>query len=150
RSSAGRVVPLQEGFWDASESAMAPSDSAAVLQIATLADRLAGTIGAIEDAFGIVAPHADVRLTGCAALGTLRAVIAGATAGETAAVTARIRALVDEVGGSVVVARGPVELRRAVDPGGPIEPRAPAPMRARRDQFGPGRLLNPGRYVGGL
>src|SRR5262245_35950935 len=150
RSSAGRVVPLPEGFWDASESAMAPPKRAAVLQVATLADRLAGTIGAIEDAFGIVAPHADVRLAGCAALGTLRAVIAGATAAETAAVTTRIRALVDEVGGSVVIARGPVELRRAVDPWGPVAPQPLALMRALRDEFDPGRVLNPGRYVGGL
>src|SRR5499426_955046 len=150
RSSAGRVVPLPAGFWDASESAMAPPESAAVLQVATLADRLAGTIGAIEDAFGIVAPHADVRLAGCAPLGTLRAVVASATAAETAAVTARIRALVDEVGGSVVVARGPVELRRAVDPWGPVSPQPLALMRALRDEFDPGRVLNPGRYVGGL
>ena len=150
RSSTGRVVPLPEGFWGAAESAMAPNESAAVLHVATLADRLAGTIGAIEDAFGIVAPHADVRLAGCAPLGTLRAVVAGATAAETAAVTARIRALVDEVGGSVVVARGPFELRRAIDPWGPVEPQALALMRALRDEFDPGRVLNPGRYVGGL
>jgi glycolate oxidase FAD binding subunit len=150
RSSAGRVVPLPEEFWRAAESAMAPTEGATVLHIAALADRLAGTIGAIEDAFGIVAPAADVRLAGCAALGTLRAVVRGATAAETAAVTTRIRALADEVEGSVVVARGSVELRRAVDPWGPVEPQALALMRALRDEFDPGRVLNPGRYVAGL
>ena len=150
RSSAGRVVALPEGFWGAAESATAPPESAAVLHVATLADRVAGTIGAIEDAFGIVSPHADVRLTGCAALGTLRAVVAGATVAEIAAVTARIRALVDEVGGSVLVARGPTELRRAIDSWGTVEPQALALMRALRDEFDPGRVLNPGRYVGGL
>jgi glycolate oxidase FAD binding subunit len=129
---------------------MVPPESATVLHVAALADRLAGTIGAVEDAFGVVAPAADVRLSGCAALGTLRVVVGGATAPETAAVTARIRALVDEVGGSVVVARGSVELRRAVDPWGPVEPQALALMRALRDEFDPGRVLNPGRYVGGL
>ena len=150
RSSAGRILPLPEGFWRAAESAMVPPESATVLHVAALADRLAGTIGAVEDAFGVVAPAADVRLSGCAALGTLRVVVGGATAPETAAVTARIRALVDEVGGSVVVARGSVELRRAVDPWGPVEPQALALMRALRDEFDPGRVLNPGRYVGGL
>jgi glycolate oxidase FAD binding subunit len=150
RSSAGRILPLPEGFWRAAESAMVPPESATVLHIAALADRLAGTIGAVEDAFGVVAPAADVRLSGCAALGMLRVVVGGATAPETAAVTARIRALVDEVGGSVVVARGSVELRRAVDPWGPVEPQALALMRALRDEFDPGRVLNPGRYVGGL
>ena len=150
RSSAGRIVPLPQGFWRAAESAMVPPESATVLHVAALADRLAGTIGAVEDAFGVVAPAADVRLSGCAALGMLRVVVGGATAPETAAVTARIRALVDEVGGSVVVARGSVELRRAVDPWGPVEPQALALMRALRDEFDPGRVLNPGRYVGGL
>ena len=50
----------------------------------------------------------------------------------------------------VVIASGPVELRRAVDPWGPIEPGALALMRALRDEFDPKRVLNPGRYVGGL
>jgi len=118
--------------------------------VASLADRLAGTVGAIEEAFRTVAPQADVRLSGCAALGTFRVVVSGAGVAETAAVTMRLRALVAEVEGSVVVARGPVELRRAVDPWGPIEPRALALMRSLRDEFDPGRVLNPGRYVGGL
>jgi glycolate oxidase FAD binding subunit len=37
-----------------------------------------------------------------------------------------------------------------VDPWGPVEPRALALMRAVRDEFDPGHVLNPGRYVGGL
>ena len=64
--------------------------------------------------------------------------------------TTRLRALVAEVGGSVVVAHGPVALRRAVDAWGPVEPGAFALMRALRDEFDLGRVLNPGRYVGGL
>jgi len=149
-SSAGRLVPLPEGFWGEVESAMAPLESSTVLHVASLADRLAGTIGAIEDAFRIVAPRAEVRLSGCAALGTLRVVVSGATAAESAAVTTRVRALVAEVGGSVVIARGSIELRRSVDPWGPVEPHALALMHALRDEFDPGRVLNPGRYVGGL
>ena len=150
RSSAQRVLPLADGFWSQAESAMAPPPGAAVLHVASLADRLAGTVGAIEEAFRTVAPQADVRLSGCAALGTFRVVVSGAGVAETAAVTTRLRALVAEVDGSVIVARGPVELRRAVDPWGPIEPRALALMRSLRDEFDPGRVLNPGRYVGGL
>ncbi len=149
-SSAGRIVPLPDGFWSQAEAAMAPSQSSTVLHVAALSDRLAGTVGAIEDAFGTVAPRAEVRLSGCAALGTLRVLVSGATASETAAVTMRVRALVAEVGGSVVIARGSVELRRSVDPWGPVEPQALALMRALRDEFDPGRVLNPGRYVGGL
>src|SRR5262245_34297287 len=77
RSSAGRVVPLQEGFWDASESAMAPSDSAAVLQIATLADRLAGATGAVEDGLGFVEADGGVRLAGCVGMSTVSGGIRG-------------------------------------------------------------------------
>ena len=150
RSSGRRIVPLPDGFWSKPDAAMAPPPGSAVLQVAALSDRLAGTIGAIEDAFRIASPAAEVRLSGCAALGTLRVVVSGARVAETAAVTSRMRALVDEVGGSVVVARGPAELRRAVDAWGPVEPGAFALMRALRDEFDAGRVLNPGRYVGGL
>jgi glycolate oxidase FAD binding subunit len=150
RSGRRPVVPLPEGFWRRAESAMVAPPGSTVLHVASLADRLAGTIGAIEDAFRTVAPGADVRLSGCAALGTLRVVVGGAGIAETAAVTRRVRALVAEVEGSVIVARGAVDLRKAVDPWGPVEPRALALMRAVRDEFDPGHVLNPGRYVGGL
>src|SRR5215831_17659346 len=149
-ASAGRIVPMPEEFWSRAESAMGPPPGSTVLHVAALADRLAGTVGAIEEAFRTVAPRADVRLCGSASLGTLRAVVSDAGVAETVAVTTRLRALVAEVGGSVVIARGPVELRRAVGAWGPVEPRAFALMRALRDEFDPARVLNPGRYVGGL
>jgi FAD/FMN-containing dehydrogenase len=150
RSSGRRIVPLPDGFWGSADSAMTPPAGSTLLHVAALADRLAGTIGAIEDAFRVASPGAEVRLGGCAALGTLRVLVLGAGVAETAAVTTRIRTLVDEVGGSVVVAHSPVELRRALDAWGPAEPRALALMRALRDAFDAGRVLNPGRYVGGL
>jgi glycolate oxidase FAD binding subunit len=150
RASGRRIVPLPHDFWDRAGTALAPRQAATVLQVAALADRLAGTIGGIEDAFRVASPGADIRLSGCAALGTLRVLVSGARVAETVAVTHRVRALVGEVGGSVVVARGPVELRRAIDPWGPVEPAAFALMRALREDFDPGRVLNPGRYVGGL
>ncbi|MGH7347729.1 MAG: FAD-binding oxidoreductase [Candidatus Rokuibacteriota bacterium] len=149
-SSGRRIVPLPDGFWVDAEAAMAPPPDSTVLHVAALADRLAGTVGAIDDAFRAAAPRAEVRLSGCAALGTFRVVVAGAGVAETAAVTTRLRALVAEVGGSVVVAHGPVGLRRAVDAWGPVEPGAFALMRALRDEFDRGRVLNPGRYLGGL
>ena len=120
------------------------------LHVAALADRLAGTVGAIEEAFRTVAPGAAVCLSASASLGTLRVTVSDAGVAETVAVTTRLRALVAEVGGSVVIARGPAELRRAVDAWGSVEPRAFALMRALRDEFDPARVLNPGRYVGGL
>jgi glycolate oxidase FAD binding subunit len=150
RSSGRRIVPVPDGFWGRAESAMTAPQGSTVLHVAALADRLAGTIGAVEDAFQVAAPGAEVRLGASAALGTLRVLVIGARFAEIAAVTTRIRVLVDEVGGSVVVAQGPAELRRAVDAWGPVEPGAFALMRALRDEFDAGRVLNPGRYVGGL
>jgi len=150
RSSGRRVLALPDGFWDKAGLAMSAPAGSTALQVSALADRLAGTVGAIEEAFRVASPGAVVRLSGCAAFGTLRVVVSGAEVAEIAAVVSRLRALVDEVGGSVVVACGPVELRRAVDPWGPIEPGAFALMRTLRAEFDPGRVLNPGRYVGGL
>jgi glycolate oxidase FAD binding subunit len=80
----------------------------------------------------------------------LRLVVVGASVAEMTAVTTRVRGWVSELGGNVVIASGPVELRRAVDPWGPIEPGALGLMRALRDEFDPKRVLNPRRYVGGL
>ena len=150
RSSGRRVLALPDGFWGKTGLAMSASAGSTALHVSALADRLAGTVGAIEEAFRVASPGAVVRLSGCAALGTLRVVVEGSAVAEIAAVVSRLRALVDEVGGSVVVARGPVELRRAVDPWGPVEPGAFALMRTLRAEFDPGRVLNPGRYVGGL
>jgi glycolate oxidase FAD binding subunit len=150
RSSGRRIVPLPDEFWNTAEAAMAPPRGSTVLHVGSLADRLAGTIGAIEEAFRLASPGAQVRLIGRAALGALRVLVSGASVPEAAAVTNRLRALVGEVDGSVVVAHGPVDLRRAVDPWGPIAPGAFALMRALRDEFDRGRVLNPGRYVGGL
>jgi glycolate oxidase FAD binding subunit len=150
RSSGRRVLALPDRFWDKAGLAMSAPPGSTALHVSALADRIAGTVGAIEEALRVASPGAEVRLGGCAALGTLRVVVSGAGVAEIAAVISRLRALVDEVGGSVVVARGPAELRRAVDPWGPIEPGAFALMRALRAEFDPGRVLNPGRYVGGL
>ncbi|HKQ66121.1 MAG TPA: FAD-binding oxidoreductase [Methylomirabilota bacterium] len=150
KAGGAEIVPLPDGFWPAMSAAMVAPSGATVLQVASLAGRLADTVEAIAAIVQAAASGADVRLTGCAALGTLRLVVVGASVAEMTAVTTRVRAWVGELGGSVVIASGPVELRRAVDPWGPIEPGALGLMRALRDEFDPKRVLNPGRYVGGL
>ena len=58
--------------------------------------------------------------------------------------------VVADLGGHTLVTRAPLAVRRTVDPWGPIEPRPMALMRALRDEFDPRRVLNPGRFVGGL
>src|SRR5262249_11702929 len=120
------------------------------LHVVSLADRLADTAGVIESAARAAAPRSEVRLSGCAALGTFRVLLGGAGGAEVTAITNRARHRIAAIGGSAVIARGSAELRKAVDPWGPIEPGSFALMRALRDEFDPGRVLNPGRYVGDL
>jgi glycolate dehydrogenase FAD-binding subunit len=145
-----QIVPLPDGFWTAAESALTCPPGWTALHVVSLADRLADTVGAIEKAARTTASRAEVRLSGCAALGTLRVLLGGASVAEVAAITTRVRHHIAAIGGSAVVARGAAELRKAVDPWGPIEPGSFALMRALRDEFDPRRVLNPGRYVGGL
>jgi len=66
------------------------------------------------------------------------------------AVVERLREFVAPVGGSVVIQAAPAAVRAAVDPWGPIEAGPLALMRGLKDEFDPKRVLNPGRFVGGL
>jgi glycolate oxidase FAD binding subunit len=68
----------------------------------------------------------------------------------TRALVDRLRGFVADAGGSVVVERGPAAVREAADPWGPVGPGAFALMAGLRDAFDPGRVLNPGRFVGRL
>jgi glycolate oxidase FAD binding subunit len=128
----------------------ADSPDGVTLRVGTLPDRLAHTATGIERAVTAVAPAAGVTITGAATLGALRAELDGVKPREGAALIPRLRALVEPVAGSVVVERASVGFRGATDPWGPVAPEAFALMRAIKDQFDPGRILNPGRFVGGL
>ena len=145
-----RVAPLPDGFWTAAESALTCPPGWTALHVVSLVDRLADTAGVIESAAQAAAPRSEVRLSGSAAVGTFRVLLGGAGVAEAVAITTRVRHRTAAIGGSVVIARGSAELRKAVDPWGPVEPGSFALMRALRDEFDPRRVLNPGRYVGGL
>jgi len=79
--------------------------------------------------------------------------IHGASVGEVLAAAAlieRLRGVVGEHGGSVVVERGPRELRARVDAWGPVDAAALEVMRGLKTRFDPTGVLNPGRFVGGI
>jgi glycolate oxidase FAD binding subunit len=144
-----RIVPLPEAFW--SRAARASTEgNGAILHVASLPSQLAETERAIGDVIRTAAPRGEVWISGCAGLGTFRVRVGNASAAETAVATTRLRARVTELTGSVVIARGPAELRKAVDPWGPVETGPFALMRALKDEFDAKRVLNPGRFVGGL
>jgi glycolate dehydrogenase FAD-binding subunit len=62
---------------------------------------------------------------------------------------APLRAFAIEAKGSLVVLQAPPEVKAAVDVWGPIGDTL-GQMRGLKDQFDPGRVLNPGRFAGGL
>jgi glycolate dehydrogenase FAD-binding subunit len=62
---------------------------------------------------------------------------------------APLRAFAIEARGSLIVMQAPPEVKSAVDVWGPVGDTL-AQMRGLKDQFDPGRVLNPGRFAGGL
>ena len=68
---------------------------------------------------------------------------------ELAARLGQLRNYCRENGGSLVIQRAPVELKKYIDVWGEVGPTAEI-MRALKQQFDPRRILNPGRFVAGI
>jgi glycolate oxidase FAD binding subunit len=62
---------------------------------------------------------------------------------------AALRAFAGEAKGSLVVLEAPTQVKSTADVWGPVGQGLPL-MRGLKEQFDPGRTLNPGRFVGGL
>jgi len=150
RQASGRPAPAPDNFWERYDRAFARPRDGVVLQVGTLPGRLAATVAAIERGRSSRETGASIMIAGCAALGALRVVLGGAALEGAAALIERLRGVVADFDGSVVVQAGPAALRAAIDPWGPVAPEAFALMRGLRDEFDPRRVLNPGRFVGGL
>jgi len=89
-------------------------------------------------------------VAGCAALGTLEVMLPAAAVPIAPQLIDGLRESLATLEGHAIVRRAPVEVRRRVDPWGPVEPGVMALMHGLRDEFDPRRVLNPGRFVGGL
>src|SRR2546427_486128 len=85
-----------------------------------------------------------------AVLGSLRAAFPAVEPRAVRTLVERLRAFLAPVGGGVIIQRAPAAVRAAVDPWGPVEPGALSLMRGLKDEFDAKRVLNPGRFVGGL
>jgi glycolate oxidase FAD binding subunit len=148
-AAGGPDHPAPARLWESYDRAMLGAGRV-VLRVATLVSRLAETVAEVERAVGTV-PGARATIGGSAALGLLRVGLAGLDdPGACAGVIERVRRNLAPGGGTVVVESGPRELRASVDPWGPVAPEAFALMRKLRDAIDPTRVLNPGRFVGGL
>src|SRR5437763_1288317 len=109
-----------------------------------------GTLGVLGELTLRLHPAPPFEATWLAAFTDLAAAQAFTARLVDSPVQPNLRALVAPVGGSVIIQRAPAAVRAAVDPWGPLEPDAFALMRGLKDEFDAKRVLNPGRFVGGL
>jgi glycolate oxidase FAD binding subunit len=142
-----RVSALEEGFWTRLGGALA---SSTVVKLASEIRRLPFWAGEVER---VISRHGPtVSLVGEAGNGILRAAVEGSVAPDTWAreIASPLREALAAEGGSLVVERAPLDLKRAADVWGPIPEVALAVMKRLKTEFDPRGVLNPGRFVGGL
>jgi glycolate dehydrogenase FAD-binding subunit len=142
-----RVLALDPGFWTRVRGALA---SSIVVKLASEIRRLPFWAGEVE---GVMSRHGlTLSLVGEAGNGILRAAIEGSVAPDAWAreIVAPLREALAAEGGSLVVERAPLDLKRAADVWGPIPGAALNVMKRLKAEFDPGGVLNPGRFVGGL
>jgi glycolate oxidase FAD binding subunit len=145
-----RSQSLTPDFWETYSTMLGDGGHVLALHVSGLPSRLAGSVRTVERVLGDLAPGGTAVIAGCAPLGTLDVLLGESAVPIAAPLVERIRGAVAEIGGHTMVRRAPPAVRRAVDPWGPVEPGPMALMRGLRDEFDPRRVLNPGRFVGGL
>ena len=150
RSVGGKTEPGPSAFWETYATMLADAGRVLALHVSTPPSSLANTVSALHRALADLVPGERAVIAGCAALGTVDVLLPESAVPRAARLVENVRGAVADLGGHTIVRRAPPAIRRAVDPWGPIEPGPMALMRALRDEFDPKRVLNPGRFVGGL
>jgi glycolate oxidase FAD binding subunit len=145
REAGGDARPVA-GEWTASRTSGARRTS---LRVGSLPGRLASTFALLSRALDAVA-GTRAAISAHAGLGVWHVALDHAAADSVAALVPLLRDALADHGGYVVITGGPVEVRRRVDPWGPIADDALAVMRSIKATFDPERRLNPGRFVRGL
>lgn len=150
----GRRAGLSGGRLDAEGAAAFWRRHDAVRTGGTLRAKLAAPASALAAAVaGAVVPLlAACEGGGAVVYPTLGLGFAGGTPASpeaAAAAVERARAALAGLGGSLVLAAAPRQVRAAVDVWGPPPPAFPV-MQALKERLDPERRLNPGRFLGGL
>ncbi len=142
----------QEDFWRAVRD-FDPGDGAAVVLKASVL--IASVDDALERAERLAADH-GLRVAAIAEAGTgivryhfWAEDAAGDRVSRLAGVVGPLREFAAAARGSLVVLKAPPEVKARVDVWGPPG-RGFALMQGLKDQFDPRRILNPGRFVGGI
>ncbi len=144
---AGGAAHAAAGEWTPSSDRVV-GDARTTLRVGSLPGRLASTLEALTR--GLKRVDARAGISAHAGLGVWRVVIDGGMPDAIATLVTELRQAVAGHDGYVVVTGGPVAVRCAIDPWGPIAAGALALMRSIKATFDPERRLNPGRFVSGL
>jgi glycolate oxidase FAD binding subunit len=143
----GRASTLDEAFWPALGAALA---GPVVVKLASEICRLAFWAGELEKTFA--RRGLSVAIVGEAGNGILRATADGRMPPQAWAqeIVAPLREGLAGEGGSLVVERAPVELKRTIDVWGPVPEPSLTVMKRLKAEFDPRGIFNRGRFVGGL
>jgi glycolate oxidase FAD binding subunit len=147
RRDGGRERPAPERFWSAYERALSAREI--VLRVRALPSELTPALAAIERA-AIDAAGVAPAIAGSAAAGVLRVGLPAMEGARLATLVTGLRDALGAAGGGIVIERASPAVRAAVDPWGPVDPDRLELMRRLKDEFDPTRILNPGRFVGGI
>jgi len=146
-SAGGRASGLGDSFWLGLGGVLA---GPIVLKLASEPSRLPFWAGQLEEACArrSLVPAA----VGEAGNGVLRAALMESVPAADLAreIVVPLRERLVAEGGSLVVERAPVDVKRVVDVWGPIAEPTLAVMKRLKTEFDPRGTLNPGRFVGGL
>ena len=146
RRAGGEIAPLDGAAWRALDAAVdAPVRLAARGEVRRIVPWL--------DRAEALCAHAGIgaAAVGQAGNGVLHLALDGVDSAEMLdRVLTPLRQEMAGEGGSVIVERAPLEIKRAIDVWGPIGADALAIMARLKREFDPHDVLNPGRFVGGL
>ena len=123
----------------------ADHDGCTLLRVTHVLTGVTPLLRALSEATSGAGVRAHLR--GSPAVGVEHVALEG-DADAVAALVQRLRVASGGFDGQVVVLDGPDDVRERVDLWGPVQ--ALGLMRAVKDRFDPGRLLSPGRFVGGI
>ena len=150
RGAGASVTERPTELWRDLERVMTPAAGDVVLDIATLPARIAETLRAFGREEPALGAGARAIVSGRGTVGALTAVVKGAAPAGVASFVTRLRAIVADDGGSVIVRGGPRDVRAAIDPWGPLDAAVMDLTRTIKQTFDPRGVLNAGRFVGGL
>jgi glycolate oxidase FAD binding subunit len=142
----GRSAPLPESTWSSLGLVVA---GPLLLRAAFEPRRL---LDWVAEAHALAARAGlDIALLGQPGHGVLQVSLGGGDGRRVAQDLALpLRRALEAEGGSLVIERGPMDLKAECEAWGAIQPEVLGIMKRIKDEFDPGGVLSPGRFVGGL